>query len=306
MDLKTCRRRGLGLLLLILALTGCSRGEAARMSELESTPSTAPPSTPTPTGPIATAAPAVPAESAQTEVLSVTDGDTLRLLVDGINESVRLIGINAPEGGECLAAEAARRLGELVSAEPISLESDVSDRDRFDRLLRYVHAGEVLVNEELVREGLALAVRHEPDVAEAARLEAAQAVAAAAGAGLWGRDACGPAVTDAVEIGLIRYDAAGDDNDNLNDEWVELSNAGDDELDLSGWRVKDESANHRYRFPAGFVLEAGHTVRLHTGCGEDTPTSLYWCNQGSAVWNNSGDTVFVLDPNGNVVVAESY
>ena len=70
--------------------------------------------------------------------------------------------------------------------------------------------------------------------------------------------------------------------------------------------IKDESASHRYSFPSGFTLGPGATVRLHTGCGSDTDTALYWCNQGSAVWNNSGDTVFVLDPSGNVVISESY
>lgn len=239
-------------------------------------------------------------------MLSITDGDTLRLLIDGVNEPVRLIGINAPEGGECLAAEAARRLGELVASGSITIRADQTDRDRFDRLLRYVYAEDTFVNEALVAEGLALAVRYEPDVAESDRLEAAQAVAESIGVGMWDPTACGAASNGTIEVGEIHYDAAGNDNDNLNDEWVELINSGNAPVDLTGWSVKDESASHRYRFPHGFSLAEGQTVRLHTGCGQDAATSLYWCNQGSAVWNNSGDTVFVIDPNGNVVASESY
>jgi len=40
-------------------------------------------------------------------------------------------------------------------------------------------------------------------------------------------------------------------------------------------------------------------IRVYTGCGTNTDTSLYWCSQG-AVWNNSGDTAFLLDPSGNI------
>lgn len=274
--------------------------------------STTPPTT-TSTGP-PPATSTVPSSTSTTttvrvpevRVLSITDGDTLRVLVDGENEPLRLIGINAPEGGECMAPEAALRLGELMEGGPIRLESDVSDRDQFGRLLRYVYVGQMFVNEALVREGLAIARRYEPDTARAAALESAQAAAEADGVGMWAPDACGAASTGTIEIGHIRYDADGNDNDNLNDEWVEFSNPGSSALDLTGWSVKDESASHRYYFPSGFSLGAGSTVRLHTGCGDDTASALYWCNRGSAVWNNGGDTVFVLDPNGNIVVSESY
>src|SRR5690606_35410955 len=124
-------------------------------------------STPDPTPPVSTSTTSppegTPPTTTETEgpgvpVLSVTDGDTMRVLVDGENEPLRLIGINAPEGGECLAAEATSRLADLVGEGPVRLEPDVSDRDDFGRLLRYVHAGDVFINETLVREGLALAV----------------------------------------------------------------------------------------------------------------------------------------------------
>jgi competence protein ComEC len=104
-----------------------------------------------------------------------------------------------------------------------------------------------------------------------------------------------------VVVSEVRLDADGDDNANLNDEWVRLTNRGTTPVDLTGWVVKDTSASHRYSFPAGFILEAGASVTVRTGCGTDTPTDLHWCSQGSAVWNNSGDTAFLLDPAGNIV-----
>lgn len=242
----------------------------------------------------------------EVSVVSVTDGDTLRVVLGGVNEALRLIGINAPERGECLATEATQRLADLVGAGTVRLESDTSDRDDYGRLLRYVHVGDVLVNETLVREGLALAHRYQPDTARAVQLEAAQTAAERARAGMWDPTACGTPTAARIEIGRIHYDAAGDDSLNLNDEWVEFVNRATAPVDLSGWSVKDESESHRYHFPAGFRIPGEGAIRLHSGCGEDGANRLYWCHQGSAVWNNSGDTVVVVDPSGNVVASRSY
>lgn len=268
-------------------------------ASLTTPPSTTSPSTPT-TAPTSTPLPAAVA------LVSVTDGDTIRVKLGGLDEPLRLIGINAPEDNECYADEATSALRTLVEDESLRLETDRSDRDQFGRLLRYVYVGEVFVNEWMVEQGYAIAREYPPDTRHADRLSAAQSRARDSGRGLWAPDACGSVAAGAITIGTIRYDADGNDNFNLNDEWVELTNPGESVLDLTGWGVKDESASHRYRFPGGFTLEGGATVRLHTGCGTDTAVALYWCNQGSAIWNNSGDTVFVLDPSGNVTVSESY
>ena len=68
---------------------------------------------------------------------------------------------------------------------------------------------------------------------------------------------------------------------------------------MSGWVLKDESASHRYLFPSNFIFGGDTTIRVFTGCGTDTTTELYWCS-GGAVWNNTGDTAFLLDSNGNI------
>lgn len=238
-------------------------------------------------------------------VLEVVDGDTVEVTVDGAEESVRLIGIDAPENGECMSREATAALEELVRP-GVRLFQDVSDRDQYGRLLRYVEAGDVFVNEELVRRGLALARDYPPDTARKALLSKAQDDANAANRGIWNPTACGPAATADVEVSNINSDAPGNDNDNLNGEWIELTNRSTADLALTGWVVRDESASHRFPFPDGFVLGAGATVRLHTGCGETNDSSLYWCMQGSAVWNNDGDTVFLLDASGNIVMSKQY
>jgi micrococcal nuclease len=239
-----------------------------------------------------------------TRVVAVGDGDTITVELDGERERVRIIGINAPERGECLADDATELLRDLVDGEGVELIADRSDRDRFGRLLRYVEVDGTDAGAELVRAGLALARRYPPDTARADAYAVVQRDATDAGRGMWAAGACGDVVAGAeVVISEIRFDAEGDDNQNLNDEWVRITNRGDAPVDLTGWVLKDTSATHRYRFPSGFVLDTGASVTVRTGCGTDSATDLHWCNEGSAVWNNSGDTAFLLDPSGGIVDA---
>lgn len=249
-------------------------------------------------------------EGTLARVVSVTDGDTLTVEINGVNERVRLIGINAPEAGECFAAEATAELRSLTVDTTVRLVIDQSNRDDFGRLLRYVFVdagarGTIFVNEVLVTGGFAIANRYAPDTARADELDVAQEVAQAAERGLWSPGACGPPALVDLVISEVNADAPGDDNENKNGEWVTIrSRSG--AADLSGFVLKDESASHRFTFPDGFVLGQGASVRVFTGCGSNSETNLYWCNPGSAVWNNSGDTAFLLDTNGNLVTQYSY
>ena len=94
-------------------------------------------------------------------VQRVIDGDTV-VLADGAR--VRYIGMDTPERGERLFDEATAYNRRLVEGQRVGLLKDQSEADRFGRLLRYVFAGDILVNAELVREGLAEAKRYDPDV----------------------------------------------------------------------------------------------------------------------------------------------
>lgn len=238
-------------------------------------------------------------------VVEVTDGDTID--VEGRNgfEEVRLIGINTPESGECLYQEATDALAEMVDGEFIDLVTDTTDHDQYGRLLRYVEVSGVDAGAAMISDGYALARRYEPDTARSEEYAARQAAAQAAGLGLWSADACGTA-TIGVDVALrVEADAPGDDNDNLNGEWIEITNDSPADLDLDGWQLADESASHRYDF-GDVVLPAGATLIVLTGCGRDRDLQLYWCNTDSSVWNNSGDTAFLRDPNGNLVAFEPY
>ena len=123
------------------------------------------------------------------DVASITDGDTIRVIVSGVNEPLRFIGVDAREVGDCLASEATAFVDDAVAGRKVRLDRDISDRDHYDRLLRYVFVDGTLVEEELVRQGLAEAIEYPPDTKYAAALESAQAEAKSAHRGIWG-DSC--------------------------------------------------------------------------------------------------------------------
>lgn len=106
----------------------------------------------------------------------VVDGDTIAIAG---GERVRYTGIDTPElgDGEPYAREARDANARLVEGKQVRLVKDVRERDRFDRLLRYVFVDGVFVNAELVREGYARASAFPPDTAYATCFEALEAEA---------------------------------------------------------------------------------------------------------------------------------
>jgi competence protein ComEC len=116
----------------------------------------------------------------------------------------------------------------------------------------------------------------------------------------------GGTTTDSGTLALaaVHADAAGDDRENLNDEYIVLENTGTESLDLSGWTITD-AAGHSYTIPAGTTLAAGDTITIHTGSGSDTTSELYW-GSGSPIWNNDGDTVTVRNSQCDIVLNETY
>jgi len=129
-------------------------------------------------------------------LVRVADGDTIRVVVDGVEERVRYIGIDAPElNGAAPAtpdpyAEAATEANaRLLAGGRIVLEKDVSERDRFGRLLRNVWIERdgtwMLVNLALVTDGFAQVSTFPPDVAYVDVLLDAERAAREGRRGLW-------------------------------------------------------------------------------------------------------------------------
>lgn len=96
-------------------------------------------------------------------VTRVIDGDTIDVAIDGQTFRVRYVGVNTPERDEPCYAEATQANRDLVDGKTVTLVTDTSDTDRFDRLLRYIYADGVFVNDALVRNGYAEAVLYQPD-----------------------------------------------------------------------------------------------------------------------------------------------
>ncbi|WP_237605971.1 thermonuclease family protein [Salinicoccus sp. ID82-1] len=130
-------------------------------------------------------------------VASFIDGDTTRFNFDGEEASFRYLLIDTPEtnhpriGEQPFGKEASARTKEILEeASSIEVEFDVGpDQDHYDRYLAYIYADGEMVNEMLVREGLAqVKYINPPNTTHLGQLEAAQAEAEAAGRGIWSLD----------------------------------------------------------------------------------------------------------------------
>jgi micrococcal nuclease len=126
-------------------------------------------------------------------VVWVTDGDTITVRISGAKEKVRLVGIDTPELDDVrdawnrLAHDARAHLSKRLRGRTVALERDPEsrNRDKFDRLLRYVVLDDGTdVGEEMVREGYARVYTRFP-FARRARYDAAEREAKAAGRGRW-------------------------------------------------------------------------------------------------------------------------
>lgn len=120
----------------------------------------------------------------EARVTRVIDGDTVE--IEG-GEHVRYIGMDTPEMSprEPWAEEATAANRELVEGEMVTLTLDVERRDRYGRLLAYVHVDDTFVNAELVRRGLAQIMTVPPNVRHAERFLKLQRRAREQGRGMW-------------------------------------------------------------------------------------------------------------------------
>lgn len=122
------------------------------------------------------------AESITGRCIRVSDGDTVTIqLPNGTKERIRLRGIDAPESGQDFGRVSKRELTKLISRKEVRVETD--GRDRYDRIIGKIYLGQLFVNEEMVRLGVAWYYpKYTPNEPE---LLAAQDEAKAARRGLW-------------------------------------------------------------------------------------------------------------------------
>lgn len=120
-------------------------------------------------------------------VTKVIDGDTI--IVEG-GYRVRYIGIDTPETYprlEAFGMEAWQANRQMVEGKEVRLEKDISETDKYERLLRYVYVDDTFVNAELVKLGLAEVKAYPPDTKYQDYLEQLEAEAKLAGKGIWAK-----------------------------------------------------------------------------------------------------------------------
>ncbi|MFB6311662.1 MAG: lamin tail domain-containing protein [Salinirussus sp.] len=265
-------------------------------------------------------------------VTDVVDGDTIDVRYqNGTSDTVRLLGIDTPEvhvendpaefegvpetdaGATCLR-EAGHAASEYVDRRleqqkvTLVFDNEADRRGSYGRLLAYVTLDGRNINLELVAEGYARV--YDSEFTHADRFYAAESEAQSAVIGLWQCTKVGSATpiataeSNALSLMEIHADAAGNDNENLNDEFIVFENTGEQPLELAGWTISD-AAGHTYVVPSGVSLDPGQMLTLYTGDGTDNATALYWGSE-TAIWNNDGDTVFVSNSTGQLRLERSY
>lgn len=129
------------------------------------------------------------------DVVTVVDGDTIKVRTATGDDRVRIIGIDTPEIGrdgkrsDCYADAARDYLDSLVYGRTVTLTSDPSqgDRDRYDRLLRHVDVDGVNVALSEIRDGMGREYTYDTGYAGQADYRAAEGDAKAAARGFVAR-----------------------------------------------------------------------------------------------------------------------
>lgn len=122
----------------------------------------------------------VQAESFEAKVLAVMDGDTVFVKSGPFKAKLRLVNIDAPEKDQPFGKESQESLQSLIGGKVIHVESKAVDK--FGRTIAVISIGDINVNEEQVRRGMAWAYSRSREGRAYARL---QSEAQLAKRGLW-------------------------------------------------------------------------------------------------------------------------
>jgi len=243
---------------------------------------------------------ALPIVDLLVEVTVVADGDSFRVVANGEELEVRLLGINAPELGECYGPESATWLTETIEGKDVGLALE-PEPDQFGRVLAVAIVDQVDVNKDALKSGHAVVVNGEG--IDWTSYVAAEEEARSAETGMWADDICGASgPRAAVGIESVEFDPPGPDQR----EAVIIINNGNDDIDVGGFVLRDESSVNRFVLPAE-ILAAGSRLEIAVmECRFDKAYSpLVWCSD-QPVFNNDGDTAMLLDPFGRVIALSRY
>jgi micrococcal nuclease len=232
-------------------------------------------------------------------VVSVYDGDTFTL---DNGDKVRLRWVNTPEKRpkEPFADEATRFTRDFVEGQEVRLIPAARPRDAYGRLVAGVANDKGNLSVALVRAGLAHVFIIPPDDTDASPLIEAQAEARQARRGIWSTS-----IGDSpIHMTSFHANASGDDERNINGEYMRLCNTTTESFNMSGWKLRNERGE-TFTIP-DVTIPAGHTIRVHSGTGLDAldPRRQLTVHLRSErpIWSNDYDVAALLAPNGREVV----
>ena len=217
----------------------------------------------------------------------IIDGDTIK----ANNISIRLLGINSPERGEEYYDEAKEFLKKEISNEIVKLEFGKDKKDRYGRTLAYIFFNRKNINLELVEEGFAN--YYFPS----------------------GKDAYYKKFNDAWLNCLEENKNLCEKSEDICSKCVELKawdfknqeivfyNKCGFSCDLTKWEIKDEGRK-KFIFPE-FALKSGEEVKVIVGNETNTENALFWKKE-DYVWTKTGDSLFLRDSKGKLVLWKSY
>jgi micrococcal nuclease len=221
------------------------------------------------------------------QVERIIDGDTI--VVEN-NTHIRLLGINTPEKGEQYSNEARNFLSELILNKTIRIEYGKERYDKYKRTLAYVILNGKNINIELIRNGFANAYIYDNDeYSSKLRTAWKECIASEKNLCEKSNDEC----TICIEL----------KNLDVKNQIVVLDNNCNFKCDLTNWEIKDEGRK-KFVFQ-NFVLDGNSKVSIIVGNKTNTEDILYWKDK-DYVWTSTGDTLFLRDEEGRLVLWKNY
>ena len=215
----------------------------------------------------------------------IVDGDTIK----ADNLTIRLLGINTPERGEQYHDEAEKFLSDLIQNKTVELEFGKDKIDKYGRTLAYIFLNNENINQKQIENGFANYYFpsgkdvHYNDFANAWNgcLQSNKNLC------LKSDDKC----SHCIELKSFK------------EQTVILKNRCDFSCDLNSWDLKDEGRKH-FLFPK-YILNSNEDVNIIVGNRSNYGNNLFW-NQKDHVWTKTGDTLFLRDKEGKLVLWSSY